>query len=150
VETELPIVIGYVERTATTKEMVEMVKKLKERYPDLVDGIMKEIGAVTLEAEKALLKRDLEKVGELMNINHGLLDSLGVSNYSLNEIVYVARAAGALGSKLTGAGGGGAVIALAPNIQERVEVAMKLHSTMTLKTRVAVGGVAVKELEKAP
>lgn len=149
-ETELPIVIGYVERTATTKEMVKMVKKLKERYPDLVDGIMKEIGTVTLEAEKALLKRDLEKVGELMNINHGLLDSLGVSNYRLNEIVYVARAAGALGSKLTGAGGGGAVIALAPNTQERVEVAMKLHSTMTLKTRVGVGGVAVKELEKAP
>lgn len=148
VRANLPVVIGYVERQATTKEMVAKVKELKERYPEVVDGIMRIIGDVTEKAEKALLAGDLQVVGELMNVNHGLLDALGVSNMRLNEIVYVARAAGALGSKLTGAGGGGAVIALAPGLQERVEVAMRLHSTLTLRTDVGAEGVSVEILEK--
>lgn len=41
-------------------------------------------------------KGDLELMGVLMNINHGLLDALGVSTKQLNEMVYVARYAGAL------------------------------------------------------
>jgi len=144
---DLPIVIGYVERTATTREMVKKVKLLREKYPRIVENIMKNIGSITLEAEKALERGNLQDIGELMNLNHGLLDSLGVSNLRLNEIVYVARAAGAIGSKLTGAGGGGAVIALAPNLEEQVEVAMKLHSSITMRTNIGVGGVDIKIVE---
>ena len=48
-----------------------------------------------------------------MNINHGLLESLGVGTRELSELVYAARnAGGAYGAKLTGAGGGGCMIAL--------------------------------------
>lgn len=46
-----------------------------------------------------------------MNINHALLCAVGVSNEPLEGLVYAARRAGALGAKLTGAGGGGCVIA---------------------------------------
>ena len=51
---------------------------------------------------------------------HGLLSGLGVSTPELDALVHAARAAGALGAKLTGAGGGGAVIALAPDRGEEV------------------------------
>jgi mevalonate kinase len=45
---------------------------------------------------------------------------LGVSSAELDALVRAARGAGALGAKLTGAGGGGAVIALAPDRAEEV------------------------------
>jgi len=143
VEGPFPFVIGYVEREATTKDLVMKVKMLKDKYGDLVNGIMRLIGEVTRAAEKALLNMDMRVLGELMNINHGLLDALGVSNRKLNELAYAARSAGALGSKLTGAGGGGCVIALAPGKQEEVRVAMSLYATLTMKTRLGVEGVKV-------
>jgi mevalonate kinase len=37
---------------------------------------------------------------------------VGVSNEPLERLIYAARKAGALGAKLTGAGGGGCMIAL--------------------------------------
>ena len=49
-----------------------------------------------------------------MNFNHGLLEALGVSSRSLDTMVWAARDAGALGAKLTGAGGGGCIVALDP------------------------------------
>lgn len=68
-------------------------------------------------------ERDLETVGDLMNINHALLCGLGVSDESLEWLINAARKAGALGAKLTGAGGGGCMIALAEN--ERLEQVLK-------------------------
>jgi mevalonate kinase len=48
-----------------------------------------------------------------MNVNHGLLAAAGVSSPALDTAVDALRRAGALGAKLTGAGGdGGAVVAL--------------------------------------
>ena len=70
------------------------------------------------------LKRDFNKVGELMNINHGFLDVLGVNTVELTRVVYAAREAGAIGSKTTGAGGGGSIIALCPGKVDEVAEAI--------------------------
>ncbi len=149
VSIEEPLIIGYVERQHTTAEMVKAVKNLKERYGELIELIMKAIGRLTEEAESALLQGDVLKVGTLMNVNHGLLEALNVSTMKLSQIVYAARAAGALGAKLTGAGGGGAVIALASKDNaERVELAVKLHSSMTLKTTFGAPGVTARILKE--
>ncbi len=149
VSIEEPLIIGYVERQHTTAEMVKAVKNLKEKYEELVELIMKAIGRLTNEAERALLQGDVVRVGTLMNMNHGLLEALNVSTMKLSQIVYAARAAGALGAKLTGAGGGGAAIALASKDgAERVELAVKLHSSMTLRTTLGAPGVTTRTLEE--
>ena len=149
VSIEEPLIIGYVERQHTTAEMVKAVKNLKERYGELIELIMRAIGRLTNEAERALLQGDVVRVGTLMNMNHGLLEALNVSTMKLSQIVYAARAAGALGAKLTGAGGGGAVIALASkDSAERVELAVKLHSSMTLRTTLGAPGVTTRMLEE--
>ena len=51
-------------------------------------------------------------LGDLMNVNQGLLNALQVSTPELERLIDIARDAGALGAKLTGGGGGGAMIAL--------------------------------------
>jgi mevalonate kinase len=54
-------------------------------------------------------------VGKLFTENHRLLVRLGVSTPTLDHLVDFAIQHGALGAKLSGAGGGGVVIALAPD-----------------------------------
>jgi mevalonate kinase len=67
----------------------------------------------------ALLEGDLETFGALMNENHRLVDEMMTScgfhdgaGWANNLFVEMARNSGALGAKLTGAGGGGSVFAL--------------------------------------
>lgn len=131
----LPFAIGYDGAAGDTGELVEGVRRLKNRYP-FADATVETIGTLVREGEEALDKHDLDELGTLMDFNHGLLASLGVSSRSLDDMVWAARDAGALGAKLTGAGGGGCIVALdptdavmtalehAPSCEESFEVSM--------------------------
>jgi mevalonate kinase len=113
---ELPpmkMVVGYTKLPHDTKSEVKKVQELKKRHSDLVDRIFQAIGALSEKAVPLIREQNIAELGLLMNINHGLLASIGVSSRELEELVYAARGAGgALGAKLTGAGGGGCMIAL--------------------------------------
>ncbi len=107
----LPFVVGYDGGTGDTGELVAGVRALKEEYGFAADTVAA-IGNVVRRGERALDEGDVEEVGRLMNFNHGLLSALGVSARSLDAMVWAAREADALGAKLTGAGGGGCIVAL--------------------------------------
>ncbi|MEM0197755.1 MAG: mevalonate kinase [Fervidicoccaceae archaeon] len=147
VNRELPLIIGYVEREAKTRDMVAMVKERMTQYPEIYESIMRLIGTVVNRAELSLEKGDLRELGFLMNLNHSLLDALGVSTRRLNELVHVAKDSGAYGAKLTGAGGGGCVIALVPEKQEIVETSMRLHGSLVIRTKLGAEGVRVDSVE---
>ena len=122
----LPLVIGDTRIPRSTKVMVENVRKLYEKHKKLISTVMQAYKELYLEAVNALAVGDLEKIGELMCINHGLLWSIGVSNEFLDKLVHTALDAGALGAKLTGAGGGGCMIALSyEDSLERIANAIK-------------------------
>jgi len=108
---ELPIVVGYDGGAGDTGALVAGVRDLRERYDFAADTVAA-IGDLVRRGETALAAGDLEQVGELMDVNHGLLSALGVSARSLDAMVWAARDADALGAKLTGAGGGGCIVAL--------------------------------------
>ncbi|BDR93154.1 mevalonate kinase [Vulcanisaeta souniana] len=137
----IPLIIGYTPRVSTTKDLVAMVRRKYESMRDVIEPIIRSIGVITRKGREALEKGDLELMGVLMNINHGLLDALGVSTKQLNEMVYVARYAGALGSKLTGAGGGGCMIALTN--KSEVEKAIELTGGSVLKAGLDTDGTVV-------
>ena len=111
-EGSLPFVIGNSKRKRSTRRLVGRVRALREREPDLVDEVIDSMAEVSRKGLEALVERDLPRLGDLMNINHGLLSSLGVSIAKLDLMVHASRGAGAYGAKLTGAGGGGCMIAL--------------------------------------
>jgi galactokinase len=57
---------------------------------------------------------DISAFGALMNASHrSLRDDYGVSTPELDELVDIARSAGVAGARLTGAGLGGSIVALA-------------------------------------
>ena len=76
------------------------------------------LGNLTDTGTTALLRGDLAGLGAAMNRAHAVLAELGVSTEQLDSLCEAARATGAHGAKLTGAGGGGAVIAIAPRERE--------------------------------
>jgi len=115
VKTDIPLVIGDTGVARSTRVQVEKVQAIKEKYPQIVEPIMLAAREIVLKAIDALKGNDLETLGELMNINQALLYGVGVSDESLERLINAARKAGALGAKLTGAGGGGCMIALTKN-----------------------------------
>ena len=60
-----------------------------------------------------------------MNLCHEYLNALQVSTPELEELIHISRTNGALGAKLTGGGGGGAIVALCPDCQDQVAGAME-------------------------
>ena len=109
---DMLIVIGNTGKFSSTRKIVSNVAALKERHPVVIGQIMDTISAISETGVEFIREGDFHTVGEMMNINQGLLDSIGVGSKELSELVYASRKAGALGSKITGAGGGGCMIAL--------------------------------------
>jgi len=110
---DLPIVVGFDGGAGDTGELVAGVRGLREEY-DFAADTVEAIGDVVRNGERTLADGDIAELGSLMDFNHGLLSALGVSSRSLDTMVWAAREAGAYGAKLTGAGGGGCIVALDP------------------------------------
>jgi mevalonate kinase len=108
---DLPFVVGYDGTSHDTGELVAGVRDLREEFEFAADTVSA-IGDLVREGERALAEGDTETLGRLMNFNHGLLSALSVSARTLDNMVWAARNGGATGAKLTGAGGGGAIVAL--------------------------------------
>lgn len=95
-----------------TKDVLKIVAKEAERFPELYDYIYRAITDCVERAVVAICKSDWELVGKLMSMQHGLMVALGVSNALLDELVWQLRDVGALGAKISGSGLGDCVIGL--------------------------------------
>lgn len=107
---DMHIVVGYSGESSKTRLQVKKVSKATKRSKfgmEMID----EIGDVVEEARGALKKKDVVRLGELMNKNQKLLTILGASNDKLQALID-AVSDHSYGVKLTGAGGGGSVIAI--------------------------------------
>jgi mevalonate kinase len=143
VNTEIPIVIGYTSQRGNTGKLVESVRQKMESHPQVMIPILNSIEALTNGAREAMIMGDHKMIGEFMNINHGLLDAIGVNTEELSKMVFVARKSGAMGSKLTGAGGGGSIIAYCPGrVDEVVSTINQFENAF--KINVANDGVRLE------
>ncbi|MFC4551251.1 MULTISPECIES: mevalonate kinase [Halorussus] len=140
---DLPFVIGFDGGAGDTGELVAGVRALREEY-DFAADTVESIGEIVRHGETVLADGDVAELGRLMNFNHGLLEALGVSSRSLDQMVWAARDAGALGAKLTGAGGGGCIVALDPT--QETETALKFTPGCedAFRAELATEGVRVE------
>ena len=106
-------VVAMTRTEGLTAKTVGRVRDAWRENPKLYERIFDEIDGIVLRGIEAIQDQDLPRLGELMNVCHGLLNALQVSTPELERLVSLAREHGALGAKLTGGGGGGSIIALA-------------------------------------
>ncbi|MEM3670938.1 MAG: mevalonate kinase [Thermoprotei archaeon] len=137
--------LAFVPRTRSTAEAVRVVAELKQGFPDVVERIFDLIGYMVLESEKAVTEGNSAGLGAYMNMNHGLLSALGVTNYNVENAVSIARVHGSTGAKLTGAGFGGAVVFVCGSDADLETVALALkHNGIDAHTvEVVDDGVSV-------
>ncbi|QDX40905.1 mevalonate kinase [Salarchaeum sp. JOR-1] len=140
---DLPFVVGYDGTSHDTGELVSGVRKLKEEYGFAGDTVAA-IGDLVRQGEDALTDGDLAELGRLMDFNHGLLAALGVSGRSLDNMVWAARDGGALGAKLTGAGGGGCIVALDGERGTKTALSLTPDCTRAFRAELAQDGVRVE------
>lgn len=140
----LCLIIGHTRIKGDTKKIVEEVREKRKRYY-FFNNAFELIRICVKEAEKSLRTRNLKRLGVIMNFSHGILNSMGVSHFKLEELIFASRDAGALGAKLSGAGGGDCMIALVTDkSKDKVKSTIKEHGGIPFEVRID-GGVRTED-----
>ncbi|GMW06656.1 MAG: hydroxymethylglutaryl-CoA reductase, degradative [Gammaproteobacteria bacterium] len=136
----LHLVVGMTHSEGLTAKTVGHVREARERNPRLYEKIFDDIDALVLQGVAAVQDSDTATLGELMNVCQGLLNALQVSTPELERLIGIARGAGAVGAKLTGGGGGGAMIALCDGDSTPVQSAIERQGYRAIA--VTIGGAS--------
>ncbi len=113
------LVIAFSGQRRATRRQISKVSRLRDAFPHMFEGLAAAVGAMSLEASERLASGDMETLGRILNLNHAVLSSIGVSNQRLDSMVDASLSMGAFGAKLTGAGGGGCILVAAPEGKEK-------------------------------
>lgn len=134
----------------STKVLVDRVKQSYTQHPSIIKHIFTAIDAISLKAENALRLTNLQMLGELLNYNHQLLRVLGVSTKELDSLVELSLQTGALGAKLTGAGGGGCIFALfsSDSVKKQCITSLFPQKIEYYDTHISEHGVILENLQK--
>jgi mevalonate kinase len=118
---------------------VASVARQRASRPAVAKKTFDAIEIVVRNARLAIEAGDVRAVGQLLDMNQMLLAGLLLSTQEIESMCQTAREQGALGAKLTGAGGGGCVIALAETraAAERVLGAWNAAGRTSFITEVA-------------
>jgi mevalonate kinase len=136
------LLISFSGKKRSTKRQIARVSSVKTSFPSMFDGLTESASEVSLMAADRLAAGDMNGVGRLLNFNHAVLSTLGVSNESLDRLVDLSLSLGSYGAKLTGAGGGGSVVAVAPEGKEKSIISgLKARGFETFRAVVPTGGV---------
>jgi len=136
------LIVSYSGRRRSTKGQINTVARMKQKHPGLFSMLAKGVSSLSLEAADRLREGDMEGLGGLLAVNHAVLDTVGVSNDILDRMVDLCASLGSYGAKLTGAGGGGSVVAVAPEAKEKSIVSgLSARGFETFKVEIPSEGV---------
>ncbi|NNJ09967.1 mevalonate kinase [Chloroflexales bacterium ZM16-3] len=137
----LSLVIGDTGVRSATHMPVGALRTRWQADPAAYEVLFDAVAEQVQRALEALAAGDLAGLGSALDANQSLLERMGVSSPELDRLVGAARAAGALGAKLSGAGWGGVMISLAPaGGQEAIAAALREAGA----ARVRVAAVAAQ------
>lgn len=132
----LSLCIGHTGKARDTKGRVARVAELYQQDQAAVRARFDRIAQRVDDAVSALQRGDLPALGAAMNENQAELRCLDVSCAEIETMCDLARRAGALGCKLTGGGGGGCVVALAPGREADVAAAWQAAGFASFQVEV--------------
>lgn len=135
---DMTLVIGFTGHKAPTGPLVAKVKRYVDRTR-FAREIIDEIGEITVDGMNRMRAGDIEGLGRLMKRDHDLLTILGVCTPHLRKLVE-ASLPHSYGAKLTGAGGGGSMIALT-DAPEKVAAAIHARGGTPFIVETGVEGL---------
>lgn len=120
---------------SSTRQVVAGLRQRYEADPARYQPLFDRVGEIAAAAKSAIQQGRIEALGGMMDENHDLLQRMGVSCPELNCLVTAALQGGALGAKLSGAGGGGNMIALVTEeSQGQVDMMLRLAGAVSVIT----------------
>jgi galactokinase/mevalonate kinase-like predicted kinase len=142
----LPFVLAFTGVSHHSGHVHAPIRARWERGEAAVVHGYERIAAIAREGKSAFLRADWKRLGALMNENHAIQRDLGGSGASNEALVAAALAAGALGAKLAGAGGGGTIVALWPESEDPtpLEDALRRAGASALYRPALVAGVMIE------
>ena len=99
----------------STGRVVSQVRQFREKNSSVFKDLSSKAYMICNKAISSMNEGNEPELGNLLTENHKLLSTLGVSHPEIEKLIEICLDNGALGAKLTGAGKGGAIIALIPN-----------------------------------
>ena len=138
------LVVGNTGINAPTGKQVAKVARLIKQHPEKIE-VIETIGKIARRGIKAFMMGDFDAVGRTMSENQLMLKSIGVSSPELDALIKAATPS-SLGAKLTGAGGGGCMVALTRNPQQTSD-AIELAGGRTLISKLGSHGFNIETSE---
>ncbi len=136
------LLVVYSGKKRSTRQLIDRVSGAKERHPGLFGGLADSVSEATRTAADRLVEGDMAGLGRLLTFNHAALSAVGASNARLDGLVDTLLSLGCLGAKLTGAGGGGSVIAVPPEGKAKSTTsALRRRGFEAFEARIPVEGV---------
>jgi len=141
----LSIVIASTGVRHSTGDLVAGVSKFKDKNERLFNDLANQASEICTQAMAAISSGNKEKLGELLKENQALLRQIGVSHEKADGLIDIFNSTGALGAKITGAGGGGAVIALATSKDDGAKIAAKVKARGydSFKVEIDLAGLVI-------
>lgn len=141
----MPLIVGYTGIKADTSSLLREVAEKMKAQPEKVNRIYDAIAKLANDAKIKMIEGDWERVGKLMDFNQDYLRDLGVSSQKLETLIVAAKQAGAWGAKLSGAGGGDCMIALAPDDKKKaIESAIEAVGGQVIHIAPGAQGVRIE------
>ncbi len=130
----LDLVVGAVPRHGDTGELVRGLRERVSGGDHGAAGSLRELGRIARQAADLLngpgeREKRLARLGELANAAQVLLAGQGLSTAELDGLLKEGKACGALGGKLSGAGGGGAFFLVCPRADSAERIAARLRAS---------------------
>jgi mevalonate kinase len=148
ISTSLPLVIGeaFVADRSTAK-LNTIVRKYLEAHPPRLH-LFGDMGYLVRQIIVALEREELVTLGHLFNLHQLIQEKIGTCAPENEQLIEAAIGAGALGAKISGAGGGGIIIALAePDRQPAVAAAIEAAGGRSYIASTGTPGIRIEPEE---
>jgi mevalonate kinase len=136
------LIVSYSGMKRSTKGQIGRVSLARNRHTAFFSILADSVSELSLSAAEKLQAGDMRGLGRLMTLNHAVLGTVGVTNETLDDMVDFIASHGAYGAKVTGAGGGGSVLAVAPKAKEKSIVSgLAARGFETFRAKIPAQGV---------
>jgi mevalonate kinase len=134
----IEIVLGNSGVTANTAALKGFLEEQEKNNPSLFNNRLDVIKTQVQNLVDALSSGNLKETGRIMRENHKILIEMGLSHDRLIYLCNLADSLGAFGSKVTGGGRGGYMLALTPGkeLQNKVASAFEAEGIPTIRTTI--------------